>query len=124
MNTMQENEIDEVKKTYPTEVDENGFFYEDEGFEALGILTKEDNGNKVCKCTLSDGRTAIVRELTGAESKKAKATLGKSMNMLEAAYAALATKIDGKEYPYQELLNMKAKDYNKIETASSILNFL
>ena len=94
----------------------------------MSILTKNyDNGNIVKKAPLKNGRTAIVRELTGADVLVAQEIAGdkdKRGRRYQLAVAALATKVDGVQVVLEDLLAMKASDMTKISSASALLNFL
>jgi len=127
---MKKNEntvIDESVKTYPTPKDQDGFFFEDEAEEARGIKTRiYENGNRVKNVTLSNGKVAIVRELTGKEVMEArkydggKADDARIVNIV----AAIATNIDGKNIVPEDLETFKARDFLKITSCSVLLNLL
>jgi len=118
-----EAETTEIEKVYPTTPDADGWYYEDEGSEALGIESKETDGDLFKRVKLSGNRIAIVRELLSPEVRKAKGLVGKNPDKLEIAFASLATEIDGKTIPMPEYDYFKARDFNKIIMASNQLNF-
>jgi hypothetical protein len=121
-----------TEKTFPTAPDEEGFFTESEYDDVLDIRTKVyENGNKVKKVPLSGGRTALVRELIGRDSRKAKDLVstyarrnGKEDEEDYAdAVAALATKVDGQDIIFEDFLGYKMMDYTRIKVAAQSLNF-
>jgi hypothetical protein len=115
----------ERSRLYPTKPDAEGFFYESDMFEAMGIETKQyENGNTIMRCTLSTGAVAVCRELKGIDGPMARKIAGGREDRYEAALAALATKIDDKEWAMEDLLHkLKMKDYNKVNMMSNKLNF-
>ena len=128
----------EKEKTYPTAQDADGWFYEDEAQELMQVETRVDaDENTFKRVAMSKGRTAIVRELTGGEMKMAQTMIGKdhkgqpNVANLPDAYAFLATKVvnrDGSECKFvmEDLTAgqiFKGKDYNRLTTAASMLNF-
>ena len=121
-----------TEKTFPTAPDEEGFFTESEYDDVLDIRTKVyENGNKVKKVPLSGGRTALVRELIGRDSRKAKeiASTHSRKNGKEDeedyadAVAALATKVEGQDIIFEDFLGYKMMDYTRIKHAAQSLNF-
>jgi len=117
------NEQD-ARNQYQSTKDADGYFFEREEMEAVGLACKVyENGNKIYRAELSDGRTAIIREISSREASGAEQVVGKQKNLLTYAYAAAATKIDGKPIVMEEILDLKAKDGGKIITASNLLNF-
>jgi len=112
-------------KLYPTQPNNDGFFYENEGDEAMGILTKEyENGHKVKQLQLSTGKTAIVRELMGKEVLKYQRLAEGDREKVLPAMMAIAIKIDGAELLMEDYLeDIKAKDYHKLMLACQDLNF-
>lgn len=103
----------------------DGFFFSDDTNEAMGIESQVyDNGKEVRRVTLSDKRIAIVRQLTGKEMGADVPRLaGKSQEDVQFAMVAIATKIDDKGLPIEEVKEMLGKDYVKLQSANSQINF-
>ncbi len=136
-----ETATEETEVTYPTVPDAEGYFFPDEGLAALGIGKREDAETEdvTYRVQLSKGRTAIVRELTRKESNTASTIAGanakganvKSNDLQDrvmcATIALSSTFFDkeGKQLKYvmEDILQMKAKDSNRLNTACSLLNF-
>lgn len=116
------NEINEVAASAAEEPVK--FFFENEEEKAMGIETATyPNGNIVKRVKLSDGREAIVRELTGKDMKRSDIIAGGKQENAIPALMSLSTKIDGFEIPMEDYDRMKAKDYAKIKFATTLLNF-
>ena len=118
-----------VEKVYPTKADDQGFYFEDRANEEIGIETKVDADDNVTKrVTLSGGKTAVLRELTTVEARKARKIAGDKEELAMPAFIALCAQVwdkDGKEIKFvaEDLDNWKAKDTNRLITACSQLNF-
>lgn len=127
VNNVAAGQEQEVK--YPTNPDENGWYYHDDGEHELKIERREDDaGDQFMRVQLSGGRVAIVRELTGKENKKAKVIGGKDKDLIMAAMVTLSSTVtdrDGKKVAFvaEDLDSWKAKDSNRLITACTILNF-
>jgi hypothetical protein len=131
-NTDEEDDEDE---TFPTLPDADGWHYENAGMKQLGIATKEDEAGDIFKrVELSRGRRAEMRELSKKEAQKAASLVGKNgtrkqqEERLEAAYIFCASKftdVAGKplNYVLEDILEFKAKDWNRLSAANGSLNF-
>lgn len=113
------------EKLYPTPPDSDGFFYEDEENEALKIESqKYENGKEVRRVTLSDGKKAIVRQLTGSEmGTTVNRLIGNNKDDYQYAMVAVAAKIDDKGLMLEDVKDMLGKDYIKLQAANSQINF-
>ncbi len=121
----QDNGSDAEVKTYPTQPNSDGFFFEDEGNEALGIESKVyENGNEIRRVKLSNGKIAIVRELTGLETGLGVQRLcGDKQENYLFALISIATKVDDTGYTMEEIKEMRGKDFRKLQVASGQVNF-
>ena len=105
------------------------WFFEDENEKELGIETQNyDNGNKVKRAKLSDGRVAVARELLGKDMKHVDRICNGNKDEYLPALMSVAVKIydaDGKELKFvmEDMDNMKGKDYTKIKMIATSLNF-
>ena len=100
------------------------WYSESENDLALSIETKKySNGNLVKRCFLSDGRVAICRELTGADCVESDKISQSKQELVYSAMMALSAKIDDKPVVLEDLLQMKAKDFNRIKIMTVTLNF-
>jgi len=111
-------------KVYPLAT-ADGFFYDDESNEQYGIESKDyENGNMIRRCTLSDGSIAIIRELTGSEMgiNVNRLSVG-NKDLVQFAILSIATKFGEAGKTMEEIMQMKGKDYLKIQVANSQINF-
>lgn len=110
---------------YPTAPDAEGFFIESEDDGELGIKTKTyDNGNKIKQTILpKSGKTAQVRELTAKESKDIQRFMGGDKDKYTTAAITIATLVDGEKQPFEWFEALKMKDYSKLLSMFSDLNF-
>ena len=115
----------EIAVSYPTAPDTDGYFIETADDAELEIFTKvHTNGNKVKKVKLpSCGKEAIVRELTGKDTKEITRFMGKDTERYQMASITVATTIDGVKQPIEIFESMKLKDLNRILSIHSDLNF-
>jgi hypothetical protein len=119
-----ETNTEAVKKYYPSIPAEDGFFYESEDEEALKIETKiHENGNKTKKTILQNGKVAIVRELSGRDTKAVTRFVGKDEERFQTAGITIATTIDGKPETFEFFEGLKWKDSNRLLMMFSELNF-
>ena len=113
------------KITFPTEPNEEGFFFASQEDLEAGILTKEyENGSKIKKLTLSTGKEAVIRMLKGRDFIETKKRLQADNTAdVETVGLSLATKIDDKQQPTEYYLDdLYQNDYLKIFIAYSTLN--
>lgn len=124
MNLFKPGDNAEVK-VYPTPTDSDGFFFEDEMNEGMQIESKKyENGNEVRRVTLSNGTVCIVRELTGKEIGMDVARLtGGNKDNYQFAMVAVATKFGEQGKTLEDILDMKGKDYTRLQAANSQINF-
>lgn len=117
--------MEKVVKVYPTPPDQDGFYFETENEEIMGIQTKEyENGNLVKKVPLRKGKFATVRELDRKELRKVyEIAGGNDKDRLVSALIAMSTKIDDQELIMEDVLEYKAKDYSRLSLAAQALNF-
>lgn len=114
------------KEIFPTEPNEEGFFYQNEEEKSNGILTKKyDNGSEVKNLNLRDGRKAVVRKLRGRDFVETKKRMQNDPNGdFETINMSVATTIDGKAEPPEFYLDdLFQDDYAKLMIAFSSLNF-
>lgn len=98
---------------------------ENENDAVLSIETKKyPNGNLVKRCVLSTGKTAVCRELTGADCIEADKITQKEPELATAALMAVATRIDDKPIVVEDLLILKARDFTRIKAMTVALNFM
>lgn len=116
-----------IEKIYPTNPDVTGWFYESEEDESFGIRTNvAANGDITKAVKFSDGREAIIKELTGNDIMKATKMVGdknKDNSKVILAMMCLATLADGQIIPMEDIGRLKAKDYTKLMAAYSAINF-
>lgn len=109
--------------TYPKPTSD-GFFFEDAANETLGIESKEyENGKIVRRVKLSNGQTAIVRELTGREINQGVQRLATTKEDYQVAMMAIATTIDQKQIVMEDLLEMRGRDFTRLQVANAQVNF-
>ncbi len=114
----------EKNNAYPTLPNAEGFYFESDSDEALEISTKEyENGNLVKKVQLRKGKFAIVRELDRKEMNKVREIANGDNEKMAASLIATCAKIDDKELIMEDVLEFKAKDYNRLTVAAQSLNF-
>lgn len=100
------------------------FYFADKEDEAMGIETYVyPNGNMIKRLQLSTGKTAIVRELKGVDMTEVEKLTDGDTSKVFPAIIAVATKIDGGFIVMEDVLQYKAKDYNRLKIAASALNF-
>ena len=132
-----------VEKVYPSIPDSEGWFFENDGMEALGVEKKMDPDDEEevygYRVSLSKGRRAILKELTrkqrnqaaniaGANAKGADAKSQELQDRIMCATIALCAKFydrEGKELNYvmEDIMGLGAKDSNRLDTACSLINF-
>lgn len=101
------------------------FYFENEEDKTMGIETCDyENGSKVKRCTLSDGRIAISRRLKGKDRLLIKRLIGDQKERMEDAVTALSTKIDDKEIVFEDIDNLWFNDAMAIQTMATMLNFM
>lgn len=120
--------LNEDVKVYPTVADADGWFFESEGQEVLGIETRNEDDDVFKKVQLSKGRVAILRELTGKETATASKMAGKNPDNMLNAYIAIGTTIFDKDgnavkFVMEDIAGWKAKDSNRLQVACQQLNF-
>ena len=114
----------EQATTFPTAPDADGFFYETEDEQEMGIETKiHKNDNKVKRAVLDGGKIAIVRELTGKDTKDIARFMGKDQEKYTMSGIAVATTINESKQTYEFFEAMKMKSYNKLLAMFYALNF-
>lgn len=107
-----------------TEIEKIKFSFANEDEKVLGIETGTyNNGNQIKRVMLDNGKTAIVRELLGKDMRQAETLAGGVQENFTTAMMALATKIDGKQLPFEDYDLMKARHFTKIKAAVGLLNF-
>lgn len=125
---VQSNELTLIK-TYPTEPDQDGYYFENEDEEQMEVRTKKyENGNRVKIYNITNGNECVTRELNGHDAINAQMqSKDKKGNPQQEKYmascAASATKVNGKDISLPELLAMKLRDYNTITAVNNMLNF-
>lgn len=112
----------------PTELQEKQhnpeFHFANDDEKVMGIETAVyENGNTIKRIKLSNGKTAIARELTGLEMKRLEGVSGGKRDDIWPSMMHLAVKVDGQPLPIEDFDLMKAKDWSKIKFAVSDLNF-
>ena len=123
-----ENQTEQTVTGFPTAANAEGWYYENEGQKALGIETRDDDGSIFKRVSLSGGRTAVLRELTGKEMKIAGKIAGRDQDKVEYAMVALASSITDKDgntvkVVAEDLDNWKARDINRLVAANNDINF-
>ena len=92
--------------------------------ELMGIETAiYANGNEVKRFTLSNGKVAIVRELSGEDMIQVNKLVGSNADNYTPALMHFAVKIDGANLPMEDFPKLKGKDFNKINIQVLSLNF-
>lgn len=127
-NDLKETPVLIPAKEFPSKPDEDGFFYESEDDQESEILTKVyENGSKVQKVTLSNGKIATIRMLKGRDMVKTKSMVPAYKNTdidFETINLSVAVKIDGNVMPPEffmdDLLQM---DYATLFNSYAMLNF-
>lgn len=123
----EKNEADGVKsRIYPSPADEDGWFTETADDEDGGIQTKvyENNGGKVKRGKLSDGREFLVRELKGRDTIQMSKQTKNDEALMVASMMSMAIKVAGVSYVMEDMLDkFKLKDYTKMSVVCQELNF-
>lgn len=101
--------------------DNDGWFYADDADKEMGIETKTyDNGQKMKRGTLSDGRKVMVKRLKGFDAQEIRRQLdGKSENY-QGAVIARSTTINDQKIVIEDLNSLWLDDYTKIAAMSDI----
>jgi hypothetical protein len=121
---MQNAEETEVVKSFPTTPDGDGYFFESDTDEQMGIRTKIfENGSKTKTVTLPDGKVAVVRELIGRDTKSIARFQGNDQERYVNAAVAVATTIDGKPETFEYYQGLKLKTLSKLISMCGDLNF-
>jgi hypothetical protein len=116
------NETEQV--TFPTQQDEQGFFFENADDKEDGILTKQyDNGGKVKKTSLSTGEEVQVRRLKGRENAEIKKYMGEDSDKYITAGITVASQVNGKKETFEFFDDLWMSDYNKLTGIYKDLNF-
>lgn len=113
-----------VENVYPKQTSD-GFYFEDETNETMSIESqKYENGKEVRRVTLSDGRIAMLRQLTGSEMGVLLPRLvGSNKDNYQFAMVAVATQINQEGKTLEEIKDMLGKDYIKLQVANAQINF-
>ena len=112
-----------------TEIEEKEVFAKDFHFASdndkiLGVETAiYNNGNEVRRITLSTGKVAVIRELSGEEMINVNKMLNGVADNYGPAIMHFSVKIDGQQIPMEDYPKMKGKDFNKINLQIMDLNF-
>jgi hypothetical protein len=115
---------DQKTVSFPTSLDADGYFFETEIDQELAIRTKLfENSSKTKTVLLFDGKTAVVRELTGRDTKSIARFQGQDQEKYMIAAVAVATTIDGKAETFEYFEGMKLKSLNKLIAMFQDLNF-
>lgn len=125
------NEVMEDVPTFRNSIEEKtenpdeGFFYENEEDQDMGILTKvHSNGSIVKKTTLPrSGKVAVVRELNAKETKDIQRFMAGDKDKYLLSAITVATTIDGKKETYEFYEDLKMKDSNRLTSMFQDLNF-
>lgn len=111
-------------QTFPTAPDENGYFFESQQDQEGEIRTKVyDNDNKTKTITLRKGQVAVMRELTGKDTKHVQRFMNQDQEKYTMAGIAVATSIDGKPETFEFFEALKWKDTNRLIIMFGDLNF-
>jgi len=123
----EENEKAGVKsRNYPSPADVDGWFTESEDDDQLGVETKvyENNGGKVKRGKLADGREFVCRELKGRDTIQMSKQTKNDEALMVASMMSMAIKVDGVGYVMEDMLDkFKMKDYTKMSAVCTELNF-
>jgi hypothetical protein len=107
-----------------TKEQELKFYFADKDDEVMGIETHVyPNGNMIKRLKLSNGKSAVIRELKGMDMTEVEKLTDGDTSKVFPAIIAVATKIDGAGIVMEDVLQYKAKDYNRLKIAASALNF-
>jgi len=103
----------------------DGFFFEDEINETMGIESQVyENGKEVRRVTLSNGTKCIVRQLTGKEiGTDVQRLTGTNQDNYQYAMVSVSTKFGDVGKTMEDIMDMLGKDYLKLQVANSQVNF-
>lgn len=102
----------------------DGFCFLDEDDELIGIESQTyENGNEVKRVMLKDGRHAVIRELKAWEMEETERFHKQNQELMFIAVATKAMKIDGKNVAFEDVKNMRAKDWTLVKGAVAKTNF-
>lgn len=109
---------------FPTTADDQGYFFDSADDQESGIITKiYDNGNKTKTATLKGGDIAVMRELTGKDTKNIARFMDKDNEKYTLSGITVATSINGKPEAIEYFENLKLKDFNRLVLMFGDLNF-
>lgn len=110
---------------YPTAQDAEGFYFESADDQDAGISTKVyENGSRVKQCKLPvSGKMAVIRELRAKDTKEISRFMNKDAEKYQMAAITVALTLDGSKVPYELVESMLLKDYNRVMSMYSDLNF-
>lgn len=97
------------------------WFYEDDTDKELGIETLvSDGGNKSKRCTLTDGRIAVVQRLKARDLKMIRRQMGGEADKFQEAVIAASVTINNEKVIIEEMDDIWMDDYTKILAMASI----
>jgi aspartate/glutamate racemase len=124
LSNRQTMSIEKQQAIYPSTPDADGFYFENDEEMTVGVMTKKyENGNIVKRVIFPDGKTAIVRELTGKDQKLINRFSNQDEEKIMLAGVTVATTVDGKQETYEFFEAMKLKMLNRLMFCFRELNF-
>ena len=121
----QSTETKETTVSFPTTPDAEGFYYENQADQEQGITTKVyENDSKVKRAMLPGcKKLALVRELRATDTKEIRRFMDSDKEKYELAAITVATTLDGEKQPFEVIGALKMKDYTRVSSMYSDLNF-
>lgn len=103
----------------------DGFCFLDETDEALAIESnKNARGEQIKRLTINDGRMVVVRELKAWEAEQTRRLHKDKEDNVILAFATMSCLFDDKKITYEEMREFGNRDWTRIKTAVTQLNFL
>lgn len=102
-------------------VTEEGWGYANDNDKLLGIESKEyDNGQRMRRSKLSDGRIAVARRLKGKDGDEIQRMISGNADKYKDAVIAKCVTIDGNPIVMEDLSEMWLEDVNAITMLASV----
>ncbi len=103
----------------------DGFCFLDETDEALGIESNtNERREQIKRLKISDGRTVVVKELKAWEAEQTRRLHKDKEDNVILAFATMASLFDNTKVTYEEMRQFGNRDWTRIKTAVTQLNFL
>lgn len=110
--------------SFPTQPDDQGFFFETESDKENNVLTRSyENGGKVKIIKLSTGDEVQVRRLKGSANAEIKRFMGDDAEKYLTAGITVASTVNGAKQTFEYFDDLWLNDYNQLTSVYKDLNF-